>query len=143
MTTLALFHPGEMGTAIGVCARDGGAHVAWTSAGRSEQSVQRASVWALAAHEGVESELLVEWGHAHPDALRRRDHARNSARKAWRWAGEMDEIAATFRDAGLPDGFHLGASEVFRRLDSFRVASQPPSIGDITRALNAPAVRRR
>ena len=29
--------------------------------------------------------------------------------------GEMEEIAATFADAGLPDGFHRAAAEVYRR----------------------------
>lgn len=102
-----------------------------------------ANVRALAAHEGVEAALLEEWTHAQPDALKRGDHARQSARKAWRWTGEMDETAATFRDAGLPDGFHAGASEVFRRLDAFKDARQPPSIDDIARALNVSPVRRR
>ncbi|MEM7119900.1 MAG: DUF1932 domain-containing protein [Pseudomonadota bacterium] len=33
-----------------------------------------------------------------------------------RWVGEMDEIAATFGDAGLPSGFHEAAGDVFRLL---------------------------
>lgn len=35
----------------------------------------------------------------------------------------MEEIAATFRDAGLPDGFHGAAAEVFRRLTPFKDAA--------------------
>jgi hypothetical protein len=27
----------------------------------------------------------------------------------------MEEIAATFRSAGLPDGFHLAAADIFGR----------------------------
>jgi hypothetical protein len=32
----------------------------------------------------------------------------------------MDEIAATFAEAGLPDGFHRAASELYRRLERFK-----------------------
>lgn len=35
---------------------------------------------------------------------------------AWRWAGEMDEAAATFAAAGLPDGFSAAAAQVYRRI---------------------------
>ena len=101
-----------------------------------------ANIRALAAHEGIESELLDQWTASQPDALKRSEHARNSARKAWRWTGEMDEIAATFRDAGLPDGFHIGAREVFQRLDLFKDRSEPPSIDEITQAIRTVPVRR-
>jgi hypothetical protein len=36
--------------------------------------------------------------------------------KAWRWAGEMDEAAATLAGLGVPDGFSLAAAEVYRRV---------------------------
>jgi hypothetical protein len=32
----------------------------------------------------------------------------------------MDEIAATFAEAGLPDGFHRAASELYQRLERFK-----------------------
>jgi 3-hydroxyisobutyrate dehydrogenase-like beta-hydroxyacid dehydrogenase len=48
---------------------------------------------------------------AHLDAL----HARAGA-KAWRWAGEMDEAAATLAAVGVPDGFSRAAAEVYRRM---------------------------
>ncbi len=35
---------------------------------------------------------------------------------AGRWVGEMEEIAATFRAAGVTPGFHDGAAEIFRLL---------------------------
>jgi 3-hydroxyisobutyrate dehydrogenase-like beta-hydroxyacid dehydrogenase len=34
--------------------------------------------------------------------------------KAHRWVGEMEEIAATLADAGLPPGMLLGAADVYR-----------------------------
>lgn len=47
--------------------------------------------------------------------------------KAWRFEGEMREIAATFAAAGLPDGFHLAAAQIYQRLAGFKDA------GNVTR----------
>ena len=68
---------------------------------------------ALAAHEyarrsGVERELLAEW-QPHVDEAR-------VARKAWRWVGEMEEIARAFADEDLPPGFHEAAAEIYRAI---------------------------
>jgi hypothetical protein len=41
--------------------------------------------------------------------------ARSAATKGWRWVAEMEEIAASMAGAGLPDGFHQAAAEIFRR----------------------------
>jgi 3-hydroxyisobutyrate dehydrogenase-like beta-hydroxyacid dehydrogenase len=70
----------------------------------------------LARREGVEETLLAEWDLSLPELRERYERARRSAEaKGWRWVGEMEEIAATFEAAGLPDGFHRAAAEVFRR----------------------------
>ena len=42
--------------------------------------------------------------------------ARAALSKGWRWIGEMEEIAQTFAAAGLPDGFHEAAAEIYRRV---------------------------
>jgi 3-hydroxyisobutyrate dehydrogenase-like beta-hydroxyacid dehydrogenase len=69
----------------------------------------------VAGHYGVGDELAAEWGESQPDLLDRLPAAeRSAAKKGWRWAGEMDEIAATFEAAGAPDGFHRAAAEVYR-----------------------------
>jgi hypothetical protein len=47
-----------------------------------------------------------------------------ASKKAWRWAGEMDEAAAAFHDIGMPDGFSLAAAEVYRRMGSDRSAAE-------------------
>jgi 3-hydroxyisobutyrate dehydrogenase-like beta-hydroxyacid dehydrogenase len=71
---------------------------------------------ALAIAEGVEGPLLDEWQTSMPELDRRSlTAAQQAATKGWRWVGEMEEIAATFRSAGLPDGFHLAAAEIFAR----------------------------
>ena len=44
--------------------------------------------------------------------------------KAWRFAGEMEEIAATFEEAGLPGGFHHAAAEIFQKMAGLKPGSQ-------------------
>lgn len=69
---------------------------------------------ALAESLGLGEALLAEWSESVPDAEPRSvSAAQQAATKGWRWQGEMDEIAQTFREAGLPDGFHRAASEVY------------------------------
>ena len=63
---------------------------------------------------GVLDALEEEWRGSTPELLERLPGAeRSAAAKGWRWAGEMEEVAATFAAAGSPDGFHR-AAEVFR-----------------------------
>jgi 3-hydroxyisobutyrate dehydrogenase-like beta-hydroxyacid dehydrogenase len=70
----------------------------------------------LAKAGGVEDVLLAEWELSQPAlAERHRQAIRSAASKGWRWVAEMEEIAATMEDAGLPGGFHHGAAEIFRR----------------------------
>jgi 3-hydroxyisobutyrate dehydrogenase-like beta-hydroxyacid dehydrogenase len=94
-----------------------------------------AAVRALAEHEGVERPLLESWRRTLPDVPRQSEHAAAAALKAWRWTGEMEEIAASFEAAGLPDGFHRAAAEVYRRLESFKDRATPPSMAEVTQAI--------
>ena len=50
----------------------------------------------------------------------------------------MEEIGATFRAGGLPDGFALAAAEVCRTLEPFKDASGL-TIEDVVGALLAPS----
>jgi 3-hydroxyisobutyrate dehydrogenase-like beta-hydroxyacid dehydrogenase len=108
------------------------AYAAWNKG----QQALLMSVRALAGAEGVDEALLAEWQRSQPDLPRRSEAAaRGSARKAWRWVGEMDEIAAAFAHAGLPDGFHRAAGEIYRRLTPYKDAGTPPSIDDVAKTL--------
>jgi hypothetical protein len=40
----------------------------------------------------------------------------NVARKAWRWVGEMEEIANAFADEDLPPGFHEAAAAIYEAI---------------------------
>jgi 3-hydroxyisobutyrate dehydrogenase-like beta-hydroxyacid dehydrogenase len=94
-------------------------------------------VRALAIAEGVEESLLAEWAHSLPDlAARSLGSAQQAATKGWRWVGEMDQIAATFRSAGLPDGFHRAAAEIYARPDRDEGAvADAVTLGKVLRAL--------
>jgi len=71
---------------------------------------------ALGRAEGVEDTLLAEWGISQPGLAGRAERAAGSAgAKGWRWVAEMEEIAAAMAEAGLPDGFHQAAAEIYRR----------------------------
>jgi hypothetical protein len=55
--------------------------------------------------------------------------------KAWRFAGEMEEISATFVAAGLPGGFHEAAGEVYRRIARFKGADETPPLSTVLKAM--------
>ena len=109
------------GTPVGAQVVDGGigaasavkvAYAAWTKGSAALLLAAR----SLAHQERVEGTLLEEWALSQPELVRRLQHATRSAvAKGWRWEAEMAEIAAAMAAAGLPDGFHLAAAEIFRR----------------------------
>lgn len=94
-------------------------------------------VAALAAAEGhgVRAALLRQWDldeAGSGDA--RTERARRVTRKAWRFAGEMGEIATTFDAAGVPGGFHAAAEELYRRLAAFKGAAELPALAEVLAA---------
>jgi 3-hydroxyisobutyrate dehydrogenase-like beta-hydroxyacid dehydrogenase len=98
---------GEVGTASALKM----AYAAWTKG----TAALLLAVGELARVEGVETTLREEWQLSLPELPERSQRAARSAQaKGWRWVGEMEEIAASFDAAGLPDGFHRAAAEVFR-----------------------------
>jgi 3-hydroxyisobutyrate dehydrogenase-like beta-hydroxyacid dehydrogenase len=71
---------------------------------------------ALAQAEGVEEALLAEWALSQPQLNAQSERAAQSGiAKGWRWIAEMEEIAHCMAEAGLPDGFHQAAAEIYRR----------------------------
>jgi len=84
---------------------------------------------ALAQAEGVEDALLAEWSSSQP-RLTEQSHrsAWSGATKGWRWVGEMEEIAQSMAAAGLPDGFHQAAAEIFRRCPRLPDAAAGPDL---------------
>ena len=103
-----------VGTEIGAASATKMAYAGWTKG----SAALLLAVRGFARAEGVEEALARRVGaSATPssrNALRRR--ARGAAGKAWRWVGEMEEIAASLAAAGLPRGFHEAAAELYERL---------------------------
>jgi 3-hydroxyisobutyrate dehydrogenase-like beta-hydroxyacid dehydrogenase len=97
------------------------------------------AICALAAHEGVDQALMEEWRISQPDLERKSGRAAAmAAPKAWRYVGEMEEIAATFAAAGLPTGFHNAAAEICARLVPFKDQTDPPpTVTAVIEALGA------
>jgi Domain of unknown function (DUF1932)/NADP oxidoreductase coenzyme F420-dependent len=105
------------------------AYASWTKGSAALLLAAR----ALARAEGVEDALLAEWGISQPGLAGRSERvAGSAAAKGWRWVAEMEEIAAAMAAAGLPDGFHLAAAEIYRRAqaapapDAILTALLPP-----------------
>jgi 3-hydroxyisobutyrate dehydrogenase-like beta-hydroxyacid dehydrogenase len=112
------------------------AYAAWTKG----TSALLMAVRALAIAEGVDEALRREWERSQPELPARSEAAvKANTGKAWRFVGEMEEIAATFAGAGLPDGFHQAAAEIYRRLAGYKDAATPPAVAAVAAALLSPA----
>ncbi len=123
----ALVVPGGPGAASAVKM----AYASWTKG----SSALLLAVCALASAEGVEDSLLREWKISQADLPARSEGAaKSNAKKAWRFIGEMEEIAATYAAAGLPDGFHRAAAEIYRRMEGYK-DGPTPSLAEVLRAL--------
>jgi 3-hydroxyisobutyrate dehydrogenase-like beta-hydroxyacid dehydrogenase len=108
------------------------AYAAWTKG----TSALLIAIRALAATEGVDTALLSEWAISQSDlSARSEGAARATASKAWRFIGEMHEIADSFSVAGLPDGFHRAAAEIYERMAGFKDVGHPPTLGEVTREI--------
>jgi len=91
------------------------------------------AIRAFARAEGIDAALVQEWERSLPGLPGQSAGAvRGSARKAWRFVGEMEEIANAFTAAGLPDGFHRAAAKLYRRLERYKDTDQPPSLEEAT-----------
>ena len=85
---------------------------------------------------GLYDELIEELEDSQGDALSAMEsQIPGLPANAGRWIGEMEEIAATFDAAGVTPGFHEGAAEIFRLLDSTPFADESPETIDRSRTL--------
>jgi Domain of unknown function (DUF1932) len=95
------------------------------------QSKALPAIWleiaAAARGYAVEDALRGELARFGVDYGAAVDAASGNGSTAWRWAGEMDEAAATMAALGLPDGFSRAAGELYRRLADGRLnrSSEP------------------
>jgi hypothetical protein len=84
----------------------------------------------------VAEPLRTEWTRSIPDLNRRLETtAKRNAGKAWRFEGEMHEIAETFTVNGLPSDFHRAAAETYALLSRYKDAEDPPALDDVLKTM--------
>ncbi len=94
------------------------------------------AILAVAESNDVRDELYQQWDMdetGFSEQVNRR--AKRVTAKAWRFEGEMREIAETFGEANLPRGFHDAAATVYHRLAGFKDEVQTPELEDVLKAL--------
>jgi 3-hydroxyisobutyrate dehydrogenase-like beta-hydroxyacid dehydrogenase len=132
----AIALPGDVGAASALKM----AYAAWTKG----SSALLIAVRALAIHAGVDDALRAEWQRSQPGLDARSESAvAGNARKAWRFVGEMQEIARTFAAAGLPSGFHEACAALYDGLGRYKEASTLPTVAEAAAALREGAPARR
>jgi 3-hydroxyisobutyrate dehydrogenase-like beta-hydroxyacid dehydrogenase len=95
-------------------------------------------VIAAAEQLGVRAALEQQWDQDRAgSAAQNLGRARQVTAKAWRFVGEMEEIASTFRAAGLPGEFHDAAATLYGRLAGFK-GGETPSLDAVLEALLEP-----
>ena len=94
------------------------------------------SIRALAKKYGVEDALMEEWQMSQPGLKERSEFsAKATAKKAWRFEGEMVEIAKTFLDANLPGGFHEAAAEIYERMSDLKDSNEEVNVESVTKRI--------
>ena len=125
----AIALPGPIGAASAI-------KMAYAGWNKTQQALLMA-VRAYAMREGVDEALLREWSISQPELPKKSESAvGGTARKAWRFVGEMEELAAAFDAAGIPGEFHEAGAEVYRRLAPWKDAPTAPSIDEALKALS-------
>ena len=95
----------------------------------------QAAVLMTAMRLGVFEELGREFEKSQPEAWARMRVLPFLPADSGRWVGEMEQIAATFRDAGVPDDFHRGAAAIFRIMAATPFATESRESLDRSRSL--------
>lgn len=110
-------------------------YAAWTKG----SSALLLAVAALAKKTDVEANLQQEWQRSLPDlGARLSKNVQMDAPKAWRFEGEMREIAATFAANDLPNGFHTAAADVFGRLVEHQFDCGESQLDEVLKSLTLP-----
>jgi 3-hydroxyisobutyrate dehydrogenase-like beta-hydroxyacid dehydrogenase len=95
-----------------------------------------AAILATSESLGVRDELYQQWDMDNAGFVNQvNGRTRRVTAKAWRFEGEMREIASTFREAGLPNGFHEAAAEVYHRMAGFKNSIKVPPLDVVLMAL--------
>jgi 3-hydroxyisobutyrate dehydrogenase-like beta-hydroxyacid dehydrogenase len=105
---------------------------AWTKGSTALLCAILATAQALDVWDELEQRWERNWPGFAEEAVGR---TRRVTAKAWRFAGEMEEISATFAEAGLPGGFHAAAAEVYRRMAHLKDAPSTACLEEVLSGL--------
>ncbi len=133
MFTGSLLDARAIGAAPGAASALKVAYAAWTKC----TDILVLAIRAYAMHEDIDRALLEEWAISQPALEKKCERAAAvAAPKAWRFVGEMREIAEAFEASGLPGGFHRAAAEICERLAGFKDRIEPAlTVPEVLRAL--------
>jgi 3-hydroxyisobutyrate dehydrogenase-like beta-hydroxyacid dehydrogenase len=93
-------------------------------------------ILAAADDLDIRDELEAQWSRNGSDfATQAHKRVRRVTAKAWRFEGEMKEIASTLAGASIPGGFHISAAEIYRRMANFKDAPETPELDEVLAAL--------
>jgi len=96
-----------------------------------------AAILGAADNLGVREALERQWDTYTPGfTAKAHGRIRQVARKAWRFTGEMEEIAATLSDTGMPPEFFLGAARIYARQTGFKDIAEEPTLEEILQQLS-------
>ena len=94
-------------------------------------SALHAAVLTAAELLGLSAELRAEFADSQTQAYERMEsQIAGLPAKAFRWVGEMEEIASTFDHVGVTPNIHQGAADVFRLLSETPFALETPETID-------------
>lgn len=118
---------GEVGRASGI-------KMCYASVTKGTSALHAAALTA-AEVMGLGEELLVEFSESQVQRLKAMGGVNSLSAKAFRWIGEMQEIAATYERAGVSPGFHEGAEHIFRLIAESPIGHERPETVDRNRTL--------
>ena len=118
---------GEVGRASGI-------KMCYASVTKGTSALHAAALTA-AEVMGLGEELLAEFAESQGQRLKAMSGVNSLSAKAFRWIGEMREIAATYERAGVSPGFHEGAEYIFRLIAESPIGHERPETVDRDRTL--------
>ena len=118
---------GEVGRASGI-------KMCYASVTKGTSALHAAALIAAETMD-LSEELLTEFSESQSQRLKAMGGVNSLSAKAFRWIGEMREIAATYDQAGVTPHFHEGAAEIFRLIAESPIGHERPETVDRNRSL--------
>ena len=94
-----------------------------------------AAALVAAVRMGMYEEFIEELQFSQRATLERMEGVISLSAKAFRWVGEMEEIASTFESVGVSPLLHSGAAETFQMVTDSLIGSERPETVDTSRTV--------